>query len=119
MSIGLFDHKAGFSFVSYSRSIVKDNQNDFFIGCGSMIALNTLVIGYKKYLLKSFVDGYSVASLQKIYGMSGDSNAACISLGLEKRIWKNFFLNTGVNITHLLKDQEFLIFPSFNLNIRY
>ena len=119
VSIGLFDHKTGFSAVGYSRSILQNNNNEIFIGCGSMIAINTFVMGYKKCLIKSFVDGYSVISFQKIYGMSGSSNAAFLSFGVEKKIWKVLFINTGINITSLVKDLEFLIFPTLNLNIRY
>ena len=119
ISIGLFDHKTGFSAVGYSRSILQKNNNEVFIGCGSMIALNTFVVGYKKYLIKSFVDGYSVISFQKIYGMSGDSNAACLSIGMEKKIWNFLFITAGVNITSLARDLEFLIFPTLSLGIRY
>tara|TARA_B100001250_G_C19790334_1_gene786187 strand:+ start:1731 stop:2168 length:438 start_codon:yes stop_codon:yes gene_type:complete len=119
ISIGLFDHKTGFSALGYTRSILQKNQNELFLGCGSMIAINTFVVGYKKYLLRSFVDGYSVLSLQKIYGMAGSSNAACVSIGIEKKIWKVLFINTGVNITCLVEDLEFLTFPSLNLNMRF
>ena len=119
ISIGLFDQKTGFSALGYTRSILQKNQNELFLGCGSMIAINTFVVGYKKYLLRSFVDGYSVLSLQKIYGMAGSSNAACVSIGIEKKIWKVLFINTGVNITCLVEDLEFLTFPSLNLNMRF
>ena len=50
VSIGLFDHKTGFSILGYTRSIFQTKQNELFVGGGSMIALNTIVIGYKKYL---------------------------------------------------------------------
>ncbi|MAQ32147.1 MAG: hypothetical protein CMD26_05420 [Flavobacteriales bacterium] len=119
ISIGLFDHKTGFSMLGYTRSILQNKQNQLFIGCGSMIALNTVVIGYKKYFFRSFVDGHSTISAQKIYGMAGSSNTACLSIGIEKRIWKVLFINTGVNVTCLVEDLEFLVFPSLNLNIRY
>ena len=119
ISIGLFDHKTGFSAIGYTRSILQNTNNEVFAGCGSMIAINTFVIGYKKYLLRSIVDGYSVISMQKIYGMAGSSNAACLSIGAEKKIWKFLFINIGVNVTNLVEDLEFLIFPSLNLNIRY
>ena len=119
ISIGLFDHKTGFSALGYTRTILQNNQNELFVGCGSMVALNTFVVGYKKYLLRSFVDGFSVLSMQKIYGMAGSSNAACLSIGIEKRIWKFLFINTGVNVTCLVEDIEFLTFPTLNLNIRF
>ena len=119
ISFGLFDHKTGFSAFGYTRSILQNNQNELFVGCGSMIAINTFVVGYKKYLLRSFLDGYSVLSMQKTYGMSGSSNAACLSIGMEKRIWKFLFINTGVNVTCLVENLEFLTFPFLNLNIRF
>tara|TARA_B100001250_G_C19502984_1_gene658250 strand:+ start:296 stop:733 length:438 start_codon:yes stop_codon:yes gene_type:complete len=119
VSVGLFDHKTGFSVLGYTRSILQNTNNELFVGCGSMIAFNTFVIGYKKYLLRSFVDSYSVLSMQKIYGMAGNSNAACMSIGVEKRIWKVLFLNVGINMTNILEDRDVLIFPALSLNIRY
>ena len=119
ISIGLLDHKTGFSALGYTRSILQNTNNELFVGFGSMISLNTFVIGYKKYLLRSIVDGYSVISMQKIYGMGGKSNAACLSIGMEKRVWKVLFINIGCNVTNLVEDLDFLIFPSLNLNIRY
>ena len=123
ISIGLFDSKTGFSAIGYTRSILQNKNNELFIGFGSMLALNTVVAGYKKYLFRSFIDGYSVISIQNIFGMAGDSDAACLSIGLEKKIWKVFFINTGCNI-HALKeadllDGDFLVFPYLNINIRF
>ena len=88
-----------------------------------MLALNTVVAGYKKYLFRSFIDGYSVISVQNIFGLGGDSDAVCFSIGFEKKIWKVFFLNAGGNI-HALKeadllDGDFLAFPYLNINIRF
>lgn len=91
ISIGRFDHKTGFSAIGYTRSLLQNNNNELFVGCRSIIYLNTFVIGYKKYLLRSIVDGYSVISMQKIYGMGGDSSAACLSIGIEKGCGK-FYL---------------------------
>ena len=119
ISVGLFDHKTGFSVVGYTRSIIQNTNNELFVGCGSMIAFNTFIIGYKKYLLRSFVNVYTVTSFQKIHGMPGGSNSACLSIGVEKRIWKFLFINAGVNTTCLVEDLEFLIFPALSLNIRY
>ena len=123
ISIGLLDSKTGFSAVGYTRSILQNKNNELFIGFGTMLALNTVVAGYKKYLFRSFVDGYSVMSIQNVFGMGGDSDAACFSIGFEKKIWKIFFLNMGGNI-HLFKNQgfldgDFLAFPFLNINIRF
>ena len=119
ISMGLFDHKNGFSAISYSRSILKNKDHELFLGCGSMIMLNSFTIGYKGYFLKSFVDGFHVASLQKIYGMGGGPNSVFLSVGIEKKIWKVLFINTGVNINYLLGGLELLAFPSLNVNIRF
>ena len=118
ISMGLFDHKNGFSAISYSRSILKNKDHELFLGCGSMIMFNTLTIGYKGYFIKSFADGFYVASLQKIYEMAGGPNSVFLSVGIEKKIWKFLFINAGVNINYLLDDLELLAFPSLNINIR-
>ena len=122
ISIGFLDHKTGNSAIGYSRSILQNKNNEIFVGCGTMIALNTFVVGYKKYFLRSFLDGYSVISIQNIYGMGGKLTAPCISLGFEKRIWKLLFMNIGVNSIirfSSTEDMNTLTFPSINMNIRY
>ena len=123
ISIGLLDSKTGFSAIGYTRSIIQNKNNELFIGFGTMLALNTVVAGYKKYLFKSFIDGYSVISIQNVYGMGGDSDAVCLSIGFEKKIWKVFFINTGGNIhffqTQDFLDGDFLAFPFLNMNIRF
>ena len=35
------------------------------------MSIHTVTIGYKKYLFKSFVDGFSVLSAQRVCGMGG------------------------------------------------
>tara|TARA_B100000902_G_scaffold306311_1_gene294880 strand:- start:195 stop:653 length:459 start_codon:yes stop_codon:yes gene_type:complete len=121
--IGLLDSKTGFSAIGYTRSILQNKNNELFIGFGTMLALNTVVAGYKKYLFRSFIDGYSVISIQNIFGLAGDSDAACLSIGLEKKIWKVLFINAGGNI-HVIEDESFLdgnvlAFPFLNINIRF
>ena len=70
ISIGFLDHKTGSSAIGYTRSILQNANNEVFVGFGTAIAINTFVIGYKKYLLRSTVDGYGVISMQKIYRVS-------------------------------------------------
>ena len=123
LSIGLLDSKTGFSAIGYTKSILQNKNNELFIGIGTMLALNTVVAGYKKYLFRSFIDGYSIISIQNIFGMAGESDAACLSIGLEKKIWKAFFINVGGNI-HVIEDGDFLdgdflAFPFLNINIRF
>ncbi len=122
ISIGFLDHKTGNSAIGYTRALLQNENNEFFFGFGTAIAINSFIIGYKKYLLKSFIDGYSVISMQKIYGMGGDLSAPCISVGVEKRIWKVLFLNIGVNSTIRFSSSEkieLMNLPTLNLNIRY
>tara|TARA_Y100001954_G_C15367467_1_gene387041 strand:+ start:77 stop:511 length:435 start_codon:yes stop_codon:yes gene_type:complete len=122
ISIGFLDHKTGSSAIGYTRSILQNANNEVFVGFGTAIAINTFVIGYKKYLLRSTVDGYGVISMQKIYGMGGDLNAPSISIGVEKKIWKILFLNFGINSTmrsSSSKKLDFITLPNINLNIRY
>tara|TARA_Y100000994_G_scaffold5517_1_gene5254 strand:+ start:58648 stop:59106 length:459 start_codon:yes stop_codon:yes gene_type:complete len=123
ISIGLLDSKTGFSAIGYTRSILQNKNNELFIGFGTMLALNTVVAGYKKYLFRSFINGYSVISIQNVFGIGGDSDATCFSIGFEKKIWKILFINMGGNI-HIFKnrdflDGDFLAFPFLNLNIRF
>ena len=122
ISIGFLDHKTGSSAIGYTRSILQNQNNELFIGAGTIISINSFVLGYKKYLVRSFIDGYSVISMQKIYGMGGGINAPGISIGLEKKIWKALFINIGVNSTIRFKSSkqtEFITTPAVNLNIRY
>tara|TARA_Y100000766_G_C18911458_1_gene608560 strand:- start:626 stop:1066 length:441 start_codon:yes stop_codon:yes gene_type:complete len=122
ISVGFLDHKTGNSIIGYTRSVIQNENNELFIGFGSAVAINSFIIGYKKYLLRSSIDGYSVISIQKIYGMGGDLSAPCVSIGIEKRIWKILFLNIGINSTMRFSSSqeiEFITLPTLNLNIRY
>ncbi len=80
---------------------------------------------------RSFIDGYSVVSMQKIYGMGGDVVAPFVSIGFEKKIWKLLFVNIGAHSIIRLSSQEgegyennldninVITFPNLNLNFRY
>ena len=122
ISIGFLDHKTGNSLIGYTRSIFQNKNNEIYIGGGTLIASNTLLIGLKKYLFRSFIDGYSTFSIQKIYGMGGGLNVAGISIGVEKKVWKILFLNMGFNTiidSDTLGNQNLLGFPTLSLNIRF
>ena len=122
ISIGFLDHKTGNSFLGYTRSIVQNKNNELFVGGGTLIASNTLLIGFKKYLFRSFVDGYSTVSMQKIYGMGGQVKSLGLSMGVEKKIWKLLFLNLGFHTLvelNSITNSELLAFPNLNLNIRF
>ena len=123
ISIGFLDHKTGTSMIGYSRSIIQNKNHELFIGFGTLIATNTLALGVKKYLLRSFIDSYSVISLQRVYGMGGEGfNAPAISIGFEKKIWKKCFINLGVNSTVRFYSEgmiEFINYPNININVRF
>jgi len=123
ISVGFLDHKTGTSLIGYTNTILQNDNNEVFIGLGTSVAINTLVVGLKKYLLRSFVDGYSVISIQSIYGMGGGGvNAPAISIGFEKKIWNQFFLNVGFNSTIRIYSErttEFLNYPHLNINVRF
>ena len=122
ISIGFLDHKTGNSIVGYTRAILQNKNNELFVGAGTLIAANTFVVGFKKYLLRSFVDGYSVISMQSVYGMGGGFSAPAVSIGVEKKIWKILFINLGANsIIRVYSDNkiEFVNFPHLNINIRF
>ena len=123
ISIGFLDHKTGSSIVGYTRSILQNKNNELFVGAGTLLAQNTFVVGFKKYLLRSFVDGYSVISMQSIYGMGRSGfSAPAVSIGVEKKIWKMLFINIGANsIIRVYSDNriEFINLPHLNINIRF
>ena len=122
ISIGFLDHKTGNSLLGYTRSVFQNKNNELFVGGGTLITANTLVIGFKKYLFRSFVDGYSTVSIQNIYGMGGKVGATGLSIGVEKKIWKVLFLNLGLNTLlelNSINNLDFVGFPNLNLNIRF
>ena len=124
ISIGFLDHKTGTSMIGYTKNILQNQNNEIFIGFGTILASNTFVLGLKKYLFRAFFDGYSTISMQQIYGMGGNGiRAPAISVGVEKKIWKIFFINLGVNSTILefesIDNHDVRILPNLNLSIRF
>tara|TARA_B100001250_G_C19744230_1_gene764506 strand:+ start:263 stop:697 length:435 start_codon:yes stop_codon:yes gene_type:complete len=121
LSIGFLDHKTGSSFIGYTRTIVQNKNNELFVGVGTMLSVNTISIGLKKYLVQRKIKCYSVLCAQSIYGMGGNFNAPSFSFGIETRLIKKLFINAGVNSIVRLYDEntEFITFPSLNLNLRY
>ena len=122
ISVGFLDHKTGSSIVGYTRSILQNQNNELFVGFGTLIAANTFVVGFKKYLLRSFIDGYSVISMQSVYGMGGGFSAPAVSIGVEKKIWKILFINLGANsIIRVYSDNriDFINLPHLNINFRF
>ena len=46
-SIGFLDHKTGLSLFGYARTLKIHNNNEFFAGIGTLIAANTISLGWK------------------------------------------------------------------------
>ena len=73
-----------------------------------MIMFNTLTMGYKGYFIKSFADGFYVASINKYMEWQAAHFISLISsfcqLELKKKFGKFLFINTGVNINYLLDE---------------
>ena len=127
MSLGFLDHKTGISLVGYARTLKKVDKHELFVGVGTLIALNTLSVGWKYYLSDSPVHFYSVIAAQGAVGMSVKFNILPIvfaSVGFEKSIFKHIWINLGVNSTARLyldgsHNTDFLVLPNANINWRW
>ena len=114
--IGFLDHKTGLSLLGYARTLKIHNNNEFFVGIGTLIAVNTISLGWKYSFLNKSVklnpdtgdpiigfstglidDYYVVASIQSVAGMGGNIVAPFFSGGFEKRLTKKIYINVGVN----------------------
>ena len=121
-SIGFLDHRTGNSLVGYARIIMSFEKHEIFIGVGTLIAANTLSVGWKYYLLDSPMQLYSVLSTQAVAGMGGGFVSPFVSLGIEKSITKKLFFNLGLNTTIRIYSHrpiELVAFPNININFRY
>ena len=122
VSIGFFDHKTGNSLIGYARTILKHEKHEVFIGVGTLLAMNTLSVGWKYYISDSPVKLYSVLSTQGIAAMGGQFIAPAISIGIEKEITKKLFMNLGINSNlriYANRPMELIAFPNININYRY
>ncbi len=114
--IGFLDHKTGLSLLGYARTLIIHNNNELFVGIGTLIAANTISLGWKYSFLNKPVklnpdtgdpiigfstglidDYYVVASIQSVAGMGGSIVAPFFSGGFEKRLTKKIYINVGVN----------------------
>lgn len=115
-SIGFLDHKTGFSLIGYAKTLKTHKKNEFFAGVGTLIAANTLSLGWKYSFMQKPViydpntgnpitgfstglidDYYVVASIQSVAGMGGGFVAPFFSSGIEKRLTKKIYINIGIN----------------------
>ena len=127
-SFGFLNHQTGSSVVSYARTLWASENHEVYAGVGSVLALNTLAVGWKVYVFESFVDAYLVTAAHFMAGMSEKSLVApFFAVGVEKSLWGGFFINAGVNNTLRLyledgrsyRDAEVLVFPHAHLTYRW
>lgn len=121
-SVGFLDHKTGMSLVSYAKTLFQNDNHDIFLGGGTAIALFTGSLGWKYTFYSGNVQTYSVIALHAVSGMGGGFYAPFFSIGIEKELTKNIFINGGVNSivrTHPDKPIDAIILPTLNINFRY
>jgi|GEM_PF-835490 len=122
LSVGFLDHKTGMSLIGYAQTLKQTEKHEFFVGGGTLIAMFTASAGWKYFFYDGYIQAYSVLSIQGVSGMGGGFIAPVISLGIEKRLYKKWFINLGGNSTirpHPDKAFEFVTFPAININKRY
>ena len=122
VAVGFLDHKTGISLVGYARTLKQTEKHEFFIGAGTMISAFTASAGWKYYFNDAPIQFYSVLSIQGVNGMGGGFIAPVISLGVEKKLYKKWFINFGtISMVrpHPDKPIDFVTFPTINVNRRY
>ena len=95
ISLGLFDDKTGFSFVSYTYDIRQTEMDEFFIGGGTMIVAFTGSVGWKHYYKKSKFSFYSVLSGQGVMHMGFSGFMPTASFALEYNLSKRTQVKIG------------------------
>jgi hypothetical protein len=125
VSIGMFDHKTGTSLVGFSRTLAIHDEHEFFIGVGTLIAMNTLSLGWKHIWLEARnFDAYAVLSIHVIAAMSENLLITpFMSVGIEKEVSDPWFLQLGLNNTLRVygdgRSSDLLMYPNVNLSYRY
>ena len=122
ISVGFLDHKTGMSLIGYAHTLKIIDKHEFFIGAGTLVAMNTAAVGWKYYLNDSPIHLYSVMSIMGVAGMGGMFGAPFVSLGAEKSITEKLYINAGLNTMVSIYDNrppELVPFPNVNLNWRY
>ena len=102
IAVGFLDHKTGISLVGYARTLKQTEKHEFFIGAGTMIAAFTASAGWKYYFNYAPIQFYSVLSIQGVNGMGGSFITPVISLGVEKNLYKKWFINSSIIITRYI-----------------
>ena len=135
---GMPNHKIGVGMSGYSLTNKTINNNEYYVGIGTMIMNLSLTAGWKYYFLNSGEDDYYLAtslvkSIQTISDKEDETEkgllnftAVNFSVGYEKRFSSHYYLNMeiftlGGNIPNSegVRDGfRFLIYPTLHLNYR-
>ena len=136
---GFPNHRTGLSIFGYSLTKRTKNNNEFFMGIGTMVINLSINAGWKYYVRKSNADDYYFAiSLINNTGevdhkeddtkkVSLDFTLGNLSVGYEKRLGKNIFLNMEIfTITGVMPNSDgetdgmrTIVSPSFHFNYRF
>ena len=122
VSVGFLDHKTGFSFVGFARTLKQTEKHEIFVGGGTLIAMLTTSLGWKYYFNNAPFHAYSVLAIHGISGMGGLGLAPFVSLGIEKHLIKKLYFNLGVNSlirVYSSRQTDFVVSPAININMRY
>ena len=136
---GFPNHRTGVSIFGYSLTKRTKNNNEFFMGIGTMVINLSINAGWKYYVRKSNADDYYFAiSLINNTGevdhkeddtkkVSLDFTLGNLSVGYEKRLGKNIFMNIELfTITGNMPNSDgegdelrTIVSPSFHFNYRF
>ena len=91
ISVGFFNHHTGYSLISYTRNIFRnqnqDRSTEYYTAFGTNLIQHTVVLGLKKRLLESSFKKilYTSISMKGVYSLGKweDYIAPCISIGMD------------------------------------
>ena len=130
-TLGVFDGKFGFDFINISRTIYEKDNNEFFIGFGTMIMMTHFGAGWKKYYeTDKKIKPFSCASIfsrmtNKMAVTNGSSiredNCILVSGGGSIKLFelkkKDNYLNFGIFASYDFRNDPFG-FPFINIEFK-
>ncbi len=119
-SVGILDHKTGFSWVGYAHTFKQNEKHDLFVGAGSLIFFHTVSVGWKYYLIDAPIKAYSVLAIHGIIFKNILKGKPFMSIGIEKKLTEKLYFNLGINSTLDENTSSPTIYwaPSINVNWR-
>lgn len=117
---GILDHKIGFSWVGYAHTIMQNNNNELFVGGGTLIAMSSVAAGWKYYFNDTPIKAYSVLAIHGFYFKDMLKGKPFMSLGIEKKLTGKLYVNLGINSTleENTSSPKMYWVPSINANWR-